>query len=102
MSNHSREMISRVVNRAIAHGSPIIEEQPTLAALKARADAASDAFDAACRPHYVNRWDYYRAIECGEKAPQFVNAAADAYLAATHAFYAARDGESGFLGSRGA
>ena len=72
-----------------------------LSALRAAADAASDAFDAACRPHFVNRWDYYRAVDCGQKVPRSVHDAADAYLAATHAFYAARDGERGFLGSRG-
>lgn len=101
MTNPARAALSRAVNRAIANGAPIIEEMPTLAALKARVDAASDAFDDACRPHFVNRWDYYRAVECGQSAPQSVHAACDAYLAATHAFYAARDGERGFLGSRG-
>jgi hypothetical protein len=38
MTNPARLALSRVVNRAIADGSPIIEERPTLAALKARAD----------------------------------------------------------------
>jgi hypothetical protein len=100
-ANPARTALSRAVNRAIANGAPVIEEKPTLAALKARVDAASDAFDAACRPHYVNRWDYYLALERGEKTPRAVDAAADAYQAATHAFYAARDGAGGFLGSRG-
>ena len=100
-TNAARAALSRAVNRAIANGAPIVAEMPTLATLRARLDAASSAFDAACRPHFVNRWDYYRAVECGQSAPQSVHDAADAYLAATHAFYRARDGENGFLGGRG-
>lgn len=100
-NNPARAALARAVNRSIANGAPVIEEKPTLAALKARVDAASDAFDAACRPHFVNRWDYYRAVECGQHVPQSVHDAADASLAAIHAFYRARDGEAGFLGGRG-
>lgn len=75
----------------------------TLACLKERADRAGKAFDDACRPHYVDgRWGAYRAIECNQAVPPAVTAALDAYHAATRAFYAARDGEKGFLGSRGA
>lgn len=99
--NPARAALSRAVNRSIANGTPVIEERPTLALLKERVDAAGDAFDAACRPHYVNRWDYYLALERGEKTPRAVDDAADAYLAASQAFYAARDGAGGFLGSRG-
>lgn len=74
----------------------------TLTSLKTAADAASLAFDAACKPHYCDgRWGAYRAIECGQSVPASVNAALDAYHDATHAFYAARDGSKGFLGSRG-
>jgi hypothetical protein len=69
MANPARSALSRAVNRAIANGAPVITEQPTLASLRERLDAASDAFDAACRPHFVNRWDYYRAVECGQSAP---------------------------------
>lgn len=100
MNNPARAALSRAVNRAIANGAPVIAEQPSLALLKERADAASAAFDAACRPHFVNRWDYYRAVECGQHVPQSVHDAADASLAAIHAFYRARDGEGGFLGGR--
>lgn len=72
-----------------------------LITLKAEADRLSDAFDVACRPHFVSRWDYYRAVECGEKCPQSVHTACDAYLTALHAYFLARDGARGFLGSRG-
>ncbi len=73
-----------------------------LAELKTAADAAGVAFDAACKPHYADgRWGYYRAIECNRPVPASTEAAFNAYHAATHAFYAARDGNKGFLGSRG-
>ena len=73
-----------------------------LADLKAAADKAGDAFDTACRPHYADgRWGAYRAVECGQDVPPAVWGALDAYHAATHAFYLARDGAAGFLGSRG-
>ncbi len=76
---------------------------PDLPALKAAADAAGAAFDEACRPHYCDgRWGYYRAMECGHDVPPELHARCDEYLKATHAFYLARDGELGFLGSRGA
>lgn len=72
-----------------------------LSKLKADADAAGAAFDDACKPHYCNgRWGAYQAIECGQDVPPAVAAALDAYHAATHAFYLARDGEGGFLGPR--
>lgn len=74
----------------------------SLSTLKDRADSAGLAFDAACKPHYCDgRWGAYRAVECGQDVPATVWAALDAYHAATHAFYLARDGASGFLGSRG-
>ena len=73
-----------------------------LSDLKESADRAGRAFDDAARPHYVDgRWGYYRAIECGQPIPPAVEEAFNAYHAATHAFYAARDGDKGFLGSRG-
>lgn len=72
-----------------------------LSALRAAVDVASNAFDAACRPHFANRWAYYHAVECGRPVPRSVHDACDAYLAATHAYYRARDGERGFLGGRG-
>lgn len=73
-----------------------------LAALKQAADDAGTAFDKACKPHYADaRWGYYRAVECNQPVPAEVETAFNAYHAATHAFYAARDGSKGFLGSRG-
>lgn len=63
---------------------------------------AEKRFDDVCRKHYVNRWDYYLACERNPAScPVECHEAADAYIAATHAFYAARDGERGFLGGRG-
>lgn len=73
-----------------------------LAALKQAADDAGAAFDKACKPHYADgRWGYYRAVECGQTVADSVESAFNAYHAATYAFYAARDGSKGFLGSRG-
>ncbi len=70
-----------------------------LAALRSAANAAGDAFDAACRPHFVDcRWGYYRAVECDQPVPNALHDACDKYIAATHAYYLARDGEGGFLG----
>lgn len=102
MANRLRQMISSVVNAAIGKGGKPIVEQPTLRCLKDRADAAGTAFDAACKPHFADgRWGAYRAIECGQEIPATVDAAMTAYHDATQAFYRARDGEGGFLGSRG-
>lgn len=74
-------------------------EKPSLSELKAAADAAGKAFDDAARHHYADgRWGAYRAAECGQDIPADVWAALEAYHAATHAYYLARDGEGGFLG----
>lgn len=75
---------------------------PDLHTLRAAADAATAAFDAACAPHYRDgRWGAYRAIDARQSVPAEVLAALDAELTATHAYYRARDGETGFLGSKG-
>lgn len=67
---NARSAVTRAVNRAIARDEPIFTEQPTLRCLKDRADAAGEAFDAACKPHYVDgRWGAYRAIECNQAVP---------------------------------
>lgn len=74
----------------------------TLPDLKAAADMAADAFNTACRPHYADGiWGAYRAFDRGDDVPATVRSASDAYIAAAHAFYLARDGAHGFLGSRG-
>lgn len=63
-----------------------------LSALKAKADHASAAFDAACKPYYCDgRWGAYRAIECGQPIPAPVNRALNEAHAAMQAFYRARD-----------
>lgn len=100
--NPARAMLTEVNNRLIAEGQTPIEEQPTLECLKFRADQAGATFDAACKPHYCDgRWGAYRAIECGQDVPQSVMSALDACHDATQAYFLARDGEKGFLGSRG-
>ena len=74
----------------------------TLKELRERADDAETAFDVACKPHYCDgRWGAYRAIECGQPVPADVVAAMEKAHKALHAFYLARDGAGGFLGSRG-
>lgn len=84
------------------HKSGTGTDKPSLQCLKERADKASEAFDRACRPHFADgRWGAYRAIECGEDIPRAVDDALNAYHAAAQAFYLARDGERGFLGSHG-
>jgi len=69
--------------------------------LREIADKAGHAFDEACRPHYVNRWGAYRAIERGDKIPASVDKAMNNYHARTQEYYTARDGKHGFLGGRG-
>jgi len=69
--------------------------------LRAQADATDAAFDAACAKHGMTRWDYFRAFEAGNPIPKEIE---DAWWTARqnlHAFYSARDGDKGFLGSRG-
>lgn len=74
----------------------------TLPDLRAAANAAQAAFETECARHYADGpWGFYRALERGGDAPPETLAASDAYLAATHAFYLARDGAAGFLGGRG-
>lgn len=74
-----------------------------LATLKAAADQAGAAFDLACRPHFCGgRWGAYLAAEKGTPLPPEVESAMDSYIAATHAFYLARDGHCGLLGGTGA
>ena len=70
--------------------------------------AALHAYDPA-----INKWDWYRAEQAiawnGSKNPEHIKLASDpgiceahrAYIDALHAFYEARDGMGGFLGSRG-
>lgn len=90
-----------------------------LAKLKAAADEKHAAFLATIATHFPGRAaaDWYRAVAAirGENvrrnddtredaaldacAP--IREAHDAYIEAIHAFYRARDGEGGFLGSRG-
>jgi hypothetical protein len=101
-ANPATAALSRAVNRAIANGAPVYKNMPDLNALRAAADRADAALDEACRPHYCDgRWGAYRAIEAGQDVPAAVMAAMDIAHAARHEFYSARDGEGGFLGSRG-
>lgn len=73
-----------------------------LKTLREAADRADKEFDDQCQFVYVDgRWGAYRAIECGQKVPKDILTALDKAHAARHAYYQARDGEKGFLGSRG-
>lgn len=100
--NPTKAALSAAINRAIAKGSPVIVDQPTLATLKERANTARDQLDTVCRAHYPDgRWGAYRACECDQPLPDDVSTAMDAYHDALHNFFHARDGDRGFLGSRG-
>lgn len=100
--NPANLALSRAVNRAIANGAPVITERPTLACLKARASRAWDTFMTECKSAgFPNEWAAYRAHDAGQKWPAALESAWQASSTATHAFYAARDGAGGFLGSRG-
>lgn len=70
-----------------------------LSTLRVAADTADTRFEAACRAHgFRDRWEFYRA---GDNAPAGLLALHDEMIAALYAFYLARDGGGGFLGSRG-
>lgn len=75
----------------------------TLAELKSECVKAETNFIAIARAHgYTNApWDFYRALDKGERVPDEVMQAHENNFAATRAFYKARDGERGFLGARG-
>lgn len=81
------------------------EGAPQLRCLKtlyAAIKPASDAFDAACVAcGYADRWDAYHRQDKGDNWPESVALACDAETKALHAYYSARDGDKGFLGSRG-
>lgn len=102
MRNLAREMITTAVNSAIARGGQPIVEVPTLACLRERARDAWGGFVAECeRSGYPDQWAAYRAHDAGQEWPEPLESAWQASSAATHAFYSARDGAGGFLGSRG-
>lgn len=69
--------------------------------LKLEADLRYEEFVETCSVHgFRDKWEFYRADEAGEDHPE-VKQAHDDYIEALHRFYKARDGEKGFLGSRG-
>ena len=74
-----------------------------LSELKANADHAKEAFEAAAYVVYAGGiWDFYRECErCEGNVSPSLLMLYDAYISALHAFYLARDGERGVLGSRG-
>lgn len=75
---------------------------PRITELTAEADRALARARSICASHgYENEYAAYRAEDAGETLPPAVVAALDGYLSANHAFYSARDGDPGFLGSRG-
>jgi hypothetical protein len=70
--------------------------------LRRRAADLEAIFETACSENgYRDRWAAYRAEEAGAVWPESVRVAHDAWTDAVHRFYAARDGERGFLGARG-
>ena len=72
-----------------------------LQTLRASSETAHERFEAECRVHgYADEWEAYRA-EMETPWPEPLAASHKAYVAALHAFYEARDGKGGFLGSRG-
>lgn len=74
----------------------------TLTELNEAANHAEAEFDTACRSAgYGDRWAAYRADMRGAVWPFALIEADKAYTQALHAFYLARDGERGVLGSRG-
>lgn len=100
------EKLKHHVTGAVERGeAQAIVEQPTLQTLKERADRAGAAFDAECSKVFCDgRWGYYRAMEGvngGEGVTDAMHRASDEYMKATHAYYSMRDGDKGFLGSRG-
>lgn len=88
-------------------------------ALRQTADAKRGAFLAAIDSAFpgMAEWHWYRALahvrgrdgrrnddtsnDLALAANETIRQAHDAYIQALHAFYRARDGEKGFLGSRG-
>lgn len=74
----------------------------TLPELRLAADDAEAAFHKACRAAgYVDHWSAYRGEDKGDTWPSELLAAHECYMARVHAFYLARDGAAGVLGSRG-
>lgn len=73
----------------------------TLATLRAASDTAWQGFLTACREHgFADEWQAYRA-DLVAPWPAPLTAAHDAAMRDLHAFYLARDGAQGVLGSRG-
>lgn len=71
----------------------------TLHALRKAVAAAETTLETECAENgFSDRWDAYRAEEAGERLPESIRVAHDAYIAASHEFYLARDGDRGFLG----
>ena len=71
--------------------------------LKIDAQRAEQEFIAVARAHGFDNapWDFYRALDKGERVPAEVMQAHENNFAATRAFYQKRDGARGFVGSRG-
>jgi hypothetical protein len=72
-----------------------------LQALKLAADNSHSAFEALCLGHgYADKWEALRAMDQPDSCPALpaLQASWDSHVAATHAFYLARDGAKGFLG----
>lgn len=74
----------------------------SLHGLRRIAAALEQRFEDECIANgYNDRWDAYKSEETGCNWAESLQVAHDAWIVALHNFYKARDGERGFLGSRG-
>ena len=73
----------------------------TLPELRATADATWQSFLVTCREHgFADEWQAYHAEQRAPWAPALAESH-DTAMRDLHAFYLARDGAQGVLGSRG-
>jgi hypothetical protein len=120
MRNRAREIITAGVNKAIAAGGVVIEEKPTLACMKERAERLRQEHESLVARKFPGRdhYDWSRAVDNAGPNPiarqnddtsddaamvadSEIKESWDSYIKALHAFYLARDGAGGVLGSRG-
>lgn len=70
--------------------------------LRNAANIAEGAFIDACQRHgFRDQWDAYKSEQKGIAWPSSLADAHSTWMHHLHAFYTARDGAGGFLGSKG-
>jgi hypothetical protein len=69
--------------------------------LKSQANASNVIFIDTCNKYYDDVWCFYHAEDRGEIIPADVVEAMNQWHHDLHKYFNARDGENGFLGSRG-